>query len=132
MNLKLIRGILRTEVIIAAANGLLSAVEDALEFQKRIVERTTHQEDPPTTELQWIPTSPVTLPMSTPRIAKRPLNSLLMPLLVFWVLSQHWRLWELLHEELPPPGVGAATAARAQAEVTMRASLENIARVKSE
>ena len=133
MNLKLIRGILRTEVIIAAANGLLSAVEDALEFQKRIAERTTYHLGPPTTErLQSSPTSPVTLPMSTPRIAKRPLNSLLMPLLVFWVLSQHWRLWELLHEELPPPGVGAATAARAQAEVTMRASLENIARVKSE
>ena len=126
---------MRTEVVTAAANGLLSAVEDALEFQKRIVERTTYHLGPPTTErLQPSPTSPVKLPMLTPRDVKRPPKTLalLMPS-AFWVLLQHWRLWfELLHEELPPAEVGAATAARAQAEVTMRASLENIARVKSE
>ena len=124
---------MRTDVVIAAANGLLSAVEDALEFQKRIAERTTYHLGPPTTErLQPSPTSPVTLPIPIPRDAKRPLVLLLMSLALS-VLLQHWRLWfELLHEELPPLEVGAATAARAQAEVTMRASLENIARVKSE
>ena len=118
---------MRTEVVIGAANGLLSAVEDALEFQKRVVERTTHQEDPPTTEVHLSPTSPVA--PSIPRSVKRPLMLLALALSV---LLQHWRLWfELLHEELPPSEVGAATAARAQAEVTMSASLENIARVKS-
>lgn len=53
-------------------------------------------------------------------------------LLALSVLLQHWRVPpEALHEE-PPVEVGAATAARAQAEVTMRASLENIARVNGE
>ena len=119
---------MRTEVVIGAANGLLSAVEDALEFQKRIVERTTHQEDPPTTELQVTPTSSVELPMLIPRDIKRPMMAL-----ALWMLLQHWTLpFEESHEEPPLPGVGAATAARAQAEVTMRASLENIARAKSE
>ena len=131
MNFKSIRGVLRTEAVIVAANGLLSAVEDALEFRKRIVKRTTYHLGPPTTELQPSPTSPVKVSVLTPSSDKRSLMVVLM-LLALVVLLQHWRLWsELLHEELPPPGVGAATAARAQAEVTMSASLENIARVKS-
>lgn len=126
------RGLLRTEVVTVAASGLLSAVEDTLEFQKRIVKRTTHQEDPPTTEMQLSPTSPVKLPMLTPRSPNRSVMVLLR-LLTVWMLLQHWRLpCEESHEEPPFPEVGSATAARAQAEVTMRASLENIARLKSE
>ena len=70
------RGMLRTEVVIIAANGLLSAIEDALEFQKRIVEHTTYHLGPPTTERgpQLNPTSPVKLPVSIPRSVKRPLK----------------------------------------------------------
>jgi len=113
MNLKLMGEMLRTEVVIVAANGLLIAVEDALEFQRRVVERTTYQVDPPTREKQLI--QPVKIPRLGP------------------VLWQHWILPpEEVHEEPPLPEVGAATAARAKAEVTMRASFENIARVKSE
>lgn len=132
MSLKLMGGMLRTVVVTAATSGLLTAVEDALvQFQKRIVERTTYQEAPPAREVQESPISPVTLERLTPSPAKRPLTTLL-GLLELWVLAQHWRLpFEAPHEE-PPLAVGAATAARAQAEATMRASLENIARVKIE
>ena len=127
------RGLLRTEVVTVAANGLLSAVEDALEFQKRIVERTTHQDPPTEMGPQVTPRSPVKLPVLTPRSPNSP-SMVLLRLPTVWMLLQHWRLppFEELHEEPPLPGVGTATAARAQAEVTMRASLENIARVKSE
>lgn len=126
------RGLLRTEVVTVAANGLLSAVEDALEFQKRIVERTTHQDPPTEMGPQVTPRGPAKLPVLTPRSPNSP-SVVLLRSLAFWMLLQHWRLWfKLLHEELPPAEVGAATAARAQAEVTTRASLENIARVKSE
>jgi hypothetical protein len=131
MNLKLMGRMLRTEVVIVAANGLLIAVEGALEFQKRIVQRTTYQEDPPTREVQVTPIFPVKVAGLICKSAKMTLTKSL-GLLALSVLLQHWRLWpEELHEP-PPPEVGAATAARAQAEVTMRASLENIARVKSE